>query len=62
MAETAALLADEVLPALALRQRVISLPLALRSCSPPGPRRSPGRSGARALGIIYRVIATHLAQ
>ena len=56
MAETAALLAEEVLPALPLRQWVIRFPFALRFLFAARPEAL-----ARALGIIYRVIATHLA-
>ena len=56
MAETAALLAEQMLPALPLRQWVISFPFALRFLFAARPEAL-----ARALGIIYRVIATHLA-
>lgn len=56
MAETAALLADEVLPALPLRQWVISFPFALRFLFASRPDAL-----ARALEVIYRLIATHLA-
>ncbi|MBK6584504.1 MAG: transposase zinc-binding domain-containing protein [Gammaproteobacteria bacterium] len=41
MAETAALLADEVLPALPLRQWVVSFPFALRFLFASAPRHSP---------------------
>ena len=56
MAETAALLADEVLPALPLRQWVISFPFALRFLFAARPDAL-----ARALTVIYRLLATHLA-
>ena len=56
MAETAALLADEVLPALPLRQWVISFPFALRFLFASCPEAL-----ARALEVIYRLLATHLA-
>jgi ribosomal protein S27E len=56
MAETAALLADEVLPALPLRQWVISFPFALRFLFAAHPEAL-----AKALEIIYRLLATHLA-
>jgi hypothetical protein len=56
MAETAALLADEVLPALPLGQWVISFPFALRLLFAACPDAL-----ARALEVIYRLIGTHLA-
>jgi hypothetical protein len=56
MAETAALLADEVLPALPLRQWVVSFPFALRFLFAARPDAL-----AKALEIIYRLLATHLA-
>ena len=56
MAETAMLLADEVLPALPLRQWVISFPFALRFLFASRPEAL-----ARALEVIYRLLATHLA-
>ena len=56
MAETAALLGDEVLPALPLRQWVISFPFALRFLFASRPDAL-----ARALTVIYRLLATHLA-
>ena len=56
MAETAALLADEVLPALPLRQWVIGFPFALRFLFASRPEAL-----ARALEVIYRLLATHLA-
>ncbi len=57
MAETAALLSDEVFPAVLLRQWVISFPFALRylfACHP--------QAMGKVLGIVYRTIATHLAR
>jgi len=54
--ETAALLADEVLPALPLRQWVISFPFALRVLFASHPDAL-----AKALEVIYRLLATHLA-
>ena len=57
MAETAALLADEVLPALPLRQWVISFPFALRFLFAARPDAL-----ARALTVIYRLLATHLSR
>jgi hypothetical protein len=56
MAETAALLAVEVLPALPLRKWVISLPFALRFLFAARPDAL-----AKALEIIYRLIPMHLA-
>jgi hypothetical protein len=55
MADSAALLMDEVLPHQPMRQRVLSVPF---------PRRflfasRPAVMG-RVLGIVYRTIATHL--
>jgi ribosomal protein S27E len=55
MAETAALLADEVLPAVALRQWVISFPFALRFLFATHPHAM-----GKVLGIVYRTIASHL--
>jgi hypothetical protein len=55
MAETAALLVDEVLPEQPLRQWVLSVPYAL--CFLFAPR--PAIMG-RVLAIVYRIIATHL--
>ncbi|MBK7168256.1 MAG: transposase [Gammaproteobacteria bacterium] len=56
MAETAALLADEVLPALPLRQWVVSFPFALRFLFASRPEAL-----AKALEVIYRLLVTHLA-
>lgn len=55
MAETAALLVDEVLPDVALRQWVISFPFALRFLF-----ASNAHAMGKVLGIVYRTIATHL--
>ena len=56
MAETLALLADEVLPALPLRQWVVSFPFALRFLFASRPDAL-----AKALEVIHRLLATHLA-
>jgi ribosomal protein S27E len=56
MAETAALLCDEVFPAVPLRQWVISFPFALRFLFATHPQAM-----TEALGIVYRTLATHLA-
>jgi hypothetical protein len=56
MAETAALLADEVSPAVPLRQWVISFPFALRYLFAAHPQAM-----GKVLGIVYQTIATHLA-
>ena len=55
MAETAALLADEVFPDVPLRQWVISFPFPLRYLFAAHPQAM-----GRVLGIIYRAISTHL--
>ena len=55
MAESAALLADEVLPARPLRQWVLSLPFALRFLLATKPEAL-----TRVLGIVYRTISSHL--
>ena len=55
MAETAALLADEVLPERPLRQWVLSLPHALRFLL----ARNPAAL-TRVLGVVYRAISGHL--
>jgi len=55
MAETAALLADEVLPARPLRQWVLSLPHALRFLL----ARNPAAL-TRVLGVVYHAISGHL--
>jgi ribosomal protein S27E len=55
MADTAALLADEVLPRKPLRQWVLSLPFALRFLLATNPKAL-----RRVLGIVYRAISGHL--
>jgi hypothetical protein len=55
MAETAALLADEVFPDVPLRQWVISFPFPLRYLFAAHPQAM-----GKVLGVIYRAISTHL--
>ena len=55
MAETAALLADEVFPDVPLRQWVISFPFPLRYLFAAYPQAM-----GKVLGIVYRAIPTHL--
>jgi ribosomal protein S27E len=55
MAESAALLVDEVLPEQPMRQWVLSFPFQLRFLFASRPEIM-----GRALGIVYRVIAAHL--
>jgi hypothetical protein len=55
MAETAALLADEVFPDAPLRQWVISFPFPLRYLFAAHPQAM-----GKVLGIVYRAISTHL--
>lgn len=55
MAEAAALLVDEVFPAQPVRQWVLSFPYPLRFLFASRPEQM-----SRVLGIVYRVIATHL--
>ena len=55
MAESAALLLDEVFPEQPVRQWVLSFPFQLRFLF-----ASPPAIMGRVLGIVYRVIATHL--
>jgi ribosomal protein S27E len=55
MAETAALLAEEVLPERALRQWVLSLPHALRFLL-----ATNSQALTRVLGAVYRTISRHL--
>ena len=55
MAETAALLSDEVFPDVPLRQWVISFPLPLRYLFAAHPLAM-----GKVLGIVYRAISTHL--
>jgi hypothetical protein len=55
MADSAALLVDEVLPYQPMRQRVLSVPYPLRFLFASQPEVM-----GKALGIVYRTIATHL--
>lgn len=55
MAETAALLVDEILPHRPIRQWVLSLPFALRYLLATRPEEV-----TRVLGIVYRAISGHL--
>jgi hypothetical protein len=55
MAETAALLADEVFPDVPLRQWLISFPFPLRYLFAAHPQAM-----GKVLGIVYRAISTHL--
>ena len=55
MAETAALLSDEIFPDVPLRQWVISFPFPLRYLFAAHPQAM-----GKVLGIIYRTISTHL--
>jgi hypothetical protein len=55
MAESAALLVDEVFPEQAVRQWVLSFPYPLRFLFASRPAIM-----GKVLGIVYRVIATHL--
>jgi hypothetical protein len=55
MAETAALLVDEVLPQVPIRQWVLSLPFALRYLLATRPEVI-----TQVLGIVYRAISGHL--
>jgi len=57
MAETAALLADEVFPDVPLRQWVISFPFPLRYLFAAHPQAM-----SKVLSIVYRAISTHLIQ
>jgi ribosomal protein S27E len=57
MAESAALLVDEVLPHQPMRQWVLSFPFPLRFLFATRPRIM-----SEVLGIVYRVIATHLIE
>jgi ribosomal protein S27E len=56
MADSAALLVDEILPYQRMRQWVLSVPFPLRFLFASNPKAM-----TRALGIAYRAIATHLA-
>ncbi len=55
MTESAALLADEVLPRKPLRQWVLSLPFALRFLLATNPRAL-----TQVLGVVYRTISAHV--
>ena len=57
MAESAALLVDEVFPEQSVRQWVLSFPFPLRFLFASHPEVMTG-----VLGIVYRCIATHLNQ
>ena len=57
MAETAALLADEVFPNVPLRQWLISFPFPLRFLFAAHPQAM-----GKVLGIVYRAISTHLSR
>ena len=57
MAESAALLVDEVLPEQPMRQWVLSFPFQLRFLFASRPQIM-----GRVLGIVYRVFATHLVK
>ena len=57
MAESAALLVDEVLPEQAVRQWVLSYPFQLRFLF-----ATRSAIMGQVLGIVYRVIATHLTK
>mgnify|MGYP001819257956 CR=1 FL=1 len=57
LAESAALLVDEVLPHEPMRQWVLSVPFPLRFLFASQPKIM-----GKALGIIYRTIATHLTR
>jgi hypothetical protein len=56
MADSAALLVDEILPHQPMRQWVLSVPFPLRFLFASNPKVM-----TKVLGIIYRTIATHLA-
>jgi hypothetical protein len=55
MTDSAALLADEVLPAKPIRQWVLSLPFALRFLL-----ATDARALTQVLGIVYRTISAHI--
>jgi len=55
MADSAALLVDEVLPHKPMRQWVLSVPFPLRFVLARNPKVM-----SKVLGIVYRAIATHL--
>jgi hypothetical protein len=56
MADSAALLVDDILPHKPMRQWVLSFPFPLRFLFASNPKAMSG-----VLGIVYRAIATHLA-
>jgi hypothetical protein len=56
MADSAALLVDEILPHQPMRQWVLSFPFPLRFLFASNPKAMTG-----VLGIVYRAIATHLS-
>jgi len=56
MADSAALLVDEILPYQPMRQWVLSVPFPLRLLFASNPKAMTG-----VLGIVYRAIATHVA-
>jgi hypothetical protein len=56
MADSAALLVDEILPHQPMRQWVLSVPFPLRFLFASNPKVM-----SRVLGIVYRTISTHLA-
>jgi len=56
MADSAALLVDEILPYQPMRQWVLSVPFPLRFLFVSNPKAM-----TRVLAIVYRAIATHLA-
>ena len=57
MADSAALLVDEILPHQPMRQWVLSVPFPLRFLFASNPKAM-----SRVLGIVYRTIATHLTR
>ena len=57
MADSAALLVDEILPYQPMRQWVLSVPFPLRFLFASNPKAMTG-----VLGIVYRAISTHLTQ
>jgi len=56
MADSAALLVDDVLPSQPMRQWVLSVPFPLRFLFASNPKAMTG-----VLGIVYRAISTHLS-
>ena len=57
MAESAALLVDDVLPHEPIRQWVLSLPFQLRFLFASYPQIM-----GKVLGIVYRILATHITK